>query len=83
MSRALAWEPLKDASRAGRIAPQRLVQMRDIVRRYSAAIQIDGESDLRLMAQPLYRYPEASRRRLDGAIFRLCHDDRPGIAGAA
>src|SRR6476620_785386 len=48
----IAWEPLKDVSPPAASRPQRLVQMRDIVRRYSVSIQIDGESDLRLMSQP-------------------------------
>jgi hypothetical protein len=65
----VAWERLAGAPPPAASRAPRLVQMRTIVRRFSAAIHVEGESDLRLMAQPLYRYPEQVRGAIDGAVF--------------
>jgi hypothetical protein len=75
----VAWEPLKEAPPPAASRPQRLVQMRTIVRRYSASIQIEGESDLRLMPQPLYRYSEQTEGALDGAIFDFAMTTDPEL----
>jgi len=53
--------------------------MRAIVRRYSASIQVEGESDLRLMPQPLYRYSEHTEGALDGAIFDFAMTTDPEL----
>jgi hypothetical protein len=75
----VVWEPLKDAPPPAASRPQRLVQMRAIVRRYSASIQVEGESDLRLMPQPLYRYSEHTEGALDGAIFDFAMTTDPEL----
>ena len=46
----------------------RLAQMRQIARGITAAMP-DREGELRLMPQPVYRYPEESEGVLDGAVF--------------
>ena len=61
--------PAPASSRAGR-----LVQMREIARGLTAAITAEEANELRLMTQPLYRYPELSNLEnapgaIDGAIF--------------
>jgi len=73
----VAWERLDVAPADSRAA--RLVQMRSIVRRYSVAIQVEGKSDLRLMAQPLYRYPEQAEGALDGAVFSFAMTTDPEL----
>ena len=49
-------------------APLRLSQMRQLMRTVSAKIETE-ESELRLMPQPLYRYPESATAVVDGALF--------------
>jgi hypothetical protein len=75
----LSWMPLTDAPSPAMSRSQRLAQMRAIVRRYSASIQIEGESDLRLMPQPLYRYSEQTEGALDGAIFDFAMTTDPEL----
>ena len=53
--------------------------MRSLVRRYSVSIQVEGESDLRLMAQPLFRYPEAVAGVVDGAVFSFAMSTDPEL----
>jgi hypothetical protein len=43
--------------------------MRTIARSLTASITAEEESELRLMPQPLYRYPEQTAGALDGALF--------------
>jgi hypothetical protein len=61
---ALAGSPAPASSRAGR-----LVQMRSLARGLVASITAEEATDLRLMPQPLYRYPEKTAGALDGALF--------------
>jgi hypothetical protein len=75
----VAWEKLDGAPAPAESRAARLVQMRAIVRRYSVAIQVEGESDLRLMAQPLYRYPEQVQGAVDGAIFSFAMTTDPEL----
>jgi hypothetical protein len=75
----VAWEKLEGAPAPAESRAARLVQMRAIVRRYSVAIQVEGESDLRLMAQPLYRYPEQVQGAVDGAIFSFAMTTDPEL----
>jgi hypothetical protein len=75
----VAWEKLNGAPPPGESRAARLVQMRSIVRRYSVAIKVEGESDLRLMAQPLYRYPDQVQGAVDGAIFSFAMTTDPEL----
>lgn len=61
---ALVDSPVPAESRAGR-----LLQMRSLARRLTARIIAEEATDLRLMTQPLYRYPESKSGPLDGAVF--------------
>lgn len=61
------WEPVTGATPAGS-RPLRLAQMRQLARRVE--VQMAAEtSDLRLLSQPVYRYPEDAADVVDGAIF--------------
>jgi len=71
---AVSGEPAPTISR-----PARLVQMRAIARRYTASIQTEEESDLRLMAQPLFRYGEEVPGVVDGAIFAFAMTTDPEL----
>lgn len=58
---------------------QRLLQMRSLARRFSAAVSDDkyGRQELRLLAQPVYRYGGPDRPVLDGAIFAFAKGTNP------
>jgi hypothetical protein len=75
----VVWDKLASAPQPAASRAARLVQMRSIARRYSVTIQVEGESDLRLMAQPLYRYPEQVSGVLDGAIFDFAMTQDPEL----
>jgi hypothetical protein len=75
----VAWQKLAGAPPPAASRAARLMQMRSLVRRHSVAIQVEGESDLRLMAQPLYRYPEQVQGALDGAIFSFAMTTDPEL----
>ena len=53
--------------------------MRSIARRYSATIQTQDESELRLMEQPLFRYAESTAGVVDGAIFDFAMTNDPEL----
>jgi hypothetical protein len=75
----VVWEtPTGAPAPAGQRAA-RLLQMRSLARRFSVGIQVEGESDLRLMVQPLYRYPETTTGALDGAIFAFAMTTDPEL----
>jgi hypothetical protein len=75
----VAWERLEGAPAPAATRAARLTQMRSHVRRYSVSIQVEGESDLRLMAQPLYRYPDAVAGVVDGAVFSFAMSTDPEL----
>ena len=65
----ITWQPLDDKPAPSRAA--RLLQMRELARRFSAEMFKDKENDrtqMRMLTQPLYRCEE-SAEVLDGAIF--------------
>ncbi|MCI0359317.1 MAG: hypothetical protein L0211_12635 [Planctomycetaceae bacterium] len=61
---ALAGSPAPASSRAAR-----LIQLRTAARRFTASITAEEATELRLMPQPLYRYPEKVEGAADGALF--------------
>lgn len=65
----IAWRTLEGVSAPGTTRTARLVQMREIARRLSASITAEEENELRLMPQPLYRYPENVVGAIDGGLF--------------
>src|SRR5262249_60397092 len=82
---AVRWEPTKagialknvpDAPRPTESAPRRLQQMRTLAGQFSVRLadqreNTKGEQELRLLTQPLYRYPAGEGEVLDGALFAI------------
>jgi hypothetical protein len=81
------WTPktggLTEQSLAGAPPPaerpaQRLVQMRDLARRFQAtSYKMDDPNELRLLTQPLYRYQSDPAGILDGALFSFAEGNDP------
>jgi hypothetical protein len=65
--------PIPGAPIPARTAPLRLAQMRALIREFSAsAVDVGGRRwELRVLAQPLYRYESTDPDVLDGAVFTL------------
>lgn len=62
-------KPLNDVAPVAQSDPARLIQMRNIARQFEADMVNNKERNkLRLLPQPLYRYPDSSPER-EGAIF--------------
>jgi hypothetical protein len=64
----LAWQPLSGAAAPAKTRAARLTQMRRIVSELKPVLE-GGESELRLLPQPVYRYGEKLEDAVDGAIF--------------
>ena len=63
-------KPLTDAPAVGESAPQRLLQLRNLAREFSAATHSEGErTEMRLAPRPLIRYQPTRSDVLDGALF--------------
>jgi hypothetical protein len=73
----IEWTIVKDTAEPLKSRPLRLAQMRRIVERVRAEIETQ-ESELRLMPQPIYRYPEDTGV-LDGAIFAFVMGTDPEL----
>jgi hypothetical protein len=67
----LKWESVRGVADPAPSERQRLVQMRSIARGYRVRLfDLEGEpTELRFLAQPLYRYNAPAQGVLDGAIF--------------
>lgn len=76
--RGIEWHTLADNAPPVKSRTLRLVQMRKIVSGIQATIGT-GESELRLMPQPIYRYPESTRGALDGAMFAFVMGTDPEL----
>jgi hypothetical protein len=63
------WIPLRNAPAPLDTRALRLTAMRRIAAEWTATGLANEESELRLLPQPLYRYPETVEGPLDGAIF--------------
>lgn len=72
----IEWRPIRAAAPRGS-RPLRLTQMRRIAGRVQAEIET-RESELRLMPQPIYRYPEGTAA-LDGALFAFVMGTDPEL----
>jgi hypothetical protein len=62
-------------------AARRLGQMRNLARRFSAVVYLPPDettiTELRLMAQPIYRYKQETAEVLDGALFSFAEATDP------
>ncbi|MBI3469717.1 MAG: hypothetical protein HY000_42505 [Planctomycetes bacterium] len=75
------FKPVEDAPPPDKTAPQRLSQMRSILRSFSAAI-IDpqsGRQELRPLSQPVFRYSQPDRGIVDGALFVFVRATNPEL----
>jgi hypothetical protein len=90
---ALRWQPTKagialknvpDAPRPAESAPRRLQQMRTLAGQFSVRLtdrreNTKGEQELRLLTQPLYRYPAGDGEVQDGALFAIVLGTDPEV----
>jgi hypothetical protein len=76
----LIFRDVPDAPPAGQTEQTRLLQMQDIIGRFSAVAHPTGEpSELRLMPQPVDRYSDAEAGQIDGAIFFFAIGTNPEV----
>ena len=78
----VAFKTLADAPVPAKTAPLRLVQMREIARKFSMDLTtVIGKSkhELRLMSQPLLRYGGKSPSPADGALFAFARGTDPDV----
>lgn len=73
------FDPLEEAPSPSASASGRLIQMRQLARRFSVKDDFEGASvdELRLMATPLARYADTSAT--DGAVFAFTHGTDPEL----
>jgi hypothetical protein len=77
---ALDLKELPDAPRPAATAAERLVQMRQLARRFAATERLNKESiECRLLAQPIERYQSAPEKIVDGAIFAYANGTNPEL----
>jgi hypothetical protein len=65
----LSPSPIPDAPKPAATAVARLTQMRDLSRAFTAHMSADGDWELRLLPQPLFRYGDEKGDIVDGALF--------------
>lgn len=85
----IRWDPagsglkvqeLPDAPKPAATAAARLVQMRELVRRFGARENVNKELiECRLLTQPIDRYKSEADRIADGAIFALANGTNPEV----
>jgi hypothetical protein len=78
----IAWQPIPKAPQPAKTSAQRMVQMRTLARRFRGQSTDDegGDWQLRLLANPVYRYDQQNARTmLDGGVFLFCQGTDPEI----
>src|SRR5262249_53409505 len=77
---ALNLKELPDAPKPAATAAERLVQMRQLVRRFATKEHVNNEPiECRLLAQPIDRYQSAPEKIVDGAIFAFANGPNPEV----
>ena len=88
---AIIWEPARagadqkpvpDVPAPAAKAAQRLVQMRQIVRRFFGSDEFEGRKNpdaLRLLSNPMLRFGADDSETLDGALFAYAHGTDPEL----
>lgn len=73
------FKPLRDVPAPAPTSPQRLAQMRAILREFSASISdaSSGRQELRPLSKPIVRYSDPDRGIVDGAIFVFARSTNP------
>jgi hypothetical protein len=77
----VAFRPLEDAPRPENGAPDRLAQMRSMLRPFSASVSDNqgGRQELRLLSRPIFRYAQTDRGIIDGALFAFVRATNPEL----
>ncbi len=72
-------KPLPHSPAPAKTPPQRLIQMRQLSRRFrvEATDRAEVESHLRLLTAPLYRYENTEQELIDGALFAFVQATDP------
>lgn len=74
------FKPIKDARPAEKTAARRLIQMRELAKRFAASEVVDNERcELRLLPQPIDRYKPWDKETADGAIFLFAFGTNPEV----
>jgi hypothetical protein len=72
--------PVAEAPPVAKSAVLRLSQMRALARRFTASVhKAPNDQELRLLTQPVYRYPEKTPGVVDGAIFAFGQGTDPEL----
>jgi hypothetical protein len=75
-------KPAPDGPAPAKSERQRLTQMADIAREYSAIDDFEDKKsrwELRLLSKPIYRYAAVGGGILDGALFAFAHGTDPEV----
>jgi len=74
------WQAVPDAPMPAETAALRRRQMHDLAAKFQVAVESDkNRYELRLLAQPLYRYQNAKADILDGSLFALAEGTDPEL----
>jgi hypothetical protein len=77
---ALSLQPLPDAPKPAGTAGGRLVQMRQLARRFTATEQTEGGPvECRFLPQPIDRYESKEEKIVDGVIFAYANGTNPEL----
>jgi hypothetical protein len=77
---AFTWRDVPGAPAAAETAAQRRRQKRDLAAKFQVAVESDkNRYELRLLAQPLYRYENAKADILDGALYAFVEGTDPEL----
>jgi hypothetical protein len=73
------WKPLPGDVPDGK--PQRLAKMRELAKQFAASVRDAkaGRQELRLLPQPIYRFADADRSIVDGALFCFAKGTNPEV----
>ena len=78
--RAFTWREVPGATAAADTAAQRRRQMRDLAAKFQVAVEADkNRYELRLLAQPLYRYENAKADIVEGALYAFVEGTDPEL----
>lgn len=75
-------KPVPEAPVPAGNAVQRLIQMRDIAKRFACSDEFEGRpksDELRLLTKPLLRFGEEGSESIDGALFVFAHGTDPEL----
>jgi hypothetical protein len=75
----LTFRDVPHAPRPAQTAPDRLVQLNDLAKRFSAVAHPGRTSKLELLPEPADRYSDAKAGQIDGAIFLFAIGDNPEV----